>query len=45
MEPSHRLANRLIAVSFAKRVGVQHTPVLIGVIDPADLNRFGGAQG
>lgn len=44
IEPSHRFAKELIATSLASRVGIQHAPGLIGVIDPADLNCFGDAQ-
>lgn len=44
IELPHRLAKELIATSLASRVGIQHSPGLIGVLDPADLNRLGGAQ-
>lgn len=44
IEPAHRLAKELIATSLASIVGIQHAPGLIGVIDPTDLNRFGGCK-
>lgn len=44
IEPSHRLAKELIATSLASRVGIQHAPGLIGIIDPADLSKFGDTQ-
>ncbi|NKJ02649.1 hypothetical protein [Novosphingobium sp. SG707] len=44
IEPSHRLAKELIATSLASRVGIQHAPGLIGIIDSGDLNQFGDVQ-
>ena len=44
IELPHRLAKELIATSLASRVGIQHSPGLIGVLDSANLNRLGGAQ-
>lgn len=43
IELPYRLAKELIATSLASRVGIQHSPGLIGVLNLADLNRLEGA--